>query len=244
MRGHRGGTITLGGVVAAGQEGNAGFARQVRLGLGDFAREESIGTGRDGIFEVTLRAPGAPRDAAQRPAIAGHQHRVAPQLRLHRVRQGWQALQAGRCPADETQRLLAETCIGDQAQTLPELGVVAEFGMRVQRQVVGIEIDAGIHQAPHARAQPARQPPVLAAPEQAVVHQQGVSAGGDGGIDESQAGGDARDDAAHLGPTLDLQTVRPIILESLWLQQLLQEILDLNPICHGAHCRARMRKIP
>jgi hypothetical protein len=57
------------------------------------------------------------------------------------------------------------------------------------------------HQARHALAQPAGQAPVLAAPEQAVVHQQRVGAGGDGGIDEGQAGGDARDEPAHLaGP--------------------------------------------
>ena len=113
--------------------------------------------------------------------------------------------------------------------------------MRVQRQVVGEKVDAGVHQPPYARAQPPRQPAVLAAPEKAVMYQQRVGVGGNGRIDEGQAGSDPRHDTAHLGTALDLQTVRPIILEGLWLQQLLQEIVDLNPICHDVHCRARVR---
>jgi hypothetical protein len=37
----------------------------------------------------------------------------------------------------------------------------------------------------------------------------------------------------HLAPALDLQAVRPIILEAFGLQQLLQEGFDFNSFGHG-----------
>jgi hypothetical protein len=87
--------------------------------------------------------------------------------------------------------------------------------MGVQRQVVGEQVDAAVDQAGHPLEQPAGQPPVLAAPEQAVVDDQRIGARLGRGLDQREAGGDAADDPPHLRTALDLQAVRTIILETI-----------------------------
>ena len=89
--------------------------------------------------------------------------------------------------ADEPNVLVTKSCVGDQSQTLAQLCVVAQLGVRVQGQVVGKEVDVMRHQARHTFAQPTRQTPIMSAPEQTVVHEQCVSARSDGSVDERQA---------------------------------------------------------
>ena len=60
MRGHGRRAVALGGVVAAGEEGHAAFARQMGLGLGNLAGDEGVGAGGDRGLEVALRAAAAP----------------------------------------------------------------------------------------------------------------------------------------------------------------------------------------
>ena len=100
--------------------------------------------------------------------------------------------------------------------------------------MVGQEVEVVAHEAGHPLAQPARQAAVLTAPEQPVVDQQRVGPGLDGRVDESQAGGDPRDEAAHLAATLDLQAVRPIIPESVRRQQRAQAGLEFACFDHLA----------
>ena len=54
-----------------------------------------------------------------------------------------------------------------------------------------------------------------------VRDQQCIGAEFDRGLDQGLAGGHPRRQATHLGPTLDLQAVRTVILESLGLQHLI-----------------------
>ena len=61
MRSHRRRTVTLGGVVAAGDKRYPHFARVVRLGLGDLASDENIRTGGNRILKIALRTTRAPR---------------------------------------------------------------------------------------------------------------------------------------------------------------------------------------
>jgi hypothetical protein len=102
----------------------------------------------------------------------------------------------------------------------------------VERQVVGIEVDAVAEQQRQALLQPAGDAAVHAAPEQAVVDQQRVGAARDRRLDEGAAGGDAGDDLAHLGAALDLQTVRPIILEAPGVEQGVQAVLEIGTVGH------------
>ena len=53
----------------------------------------------------------------------------------------------------------------------PELRVVAEFGVRVERQVIRVEVDVVGQQKRQPLLHPAGDATVLAAPEQAVVNE-------------------------------------------------------------------------
>ena len=99
VRRHRRRAVALGRMVAAGQERDAGLARQVRLRLGDFAGEEGIGAGRDRRLEVALRAAGAPADARERAAVAGHAPAARGRSAAARARPARRAsIGAGRAP--------------------------------------------------------------------------------------------------------------------------------------------------
>ena len=224
---------TFGGVVATGQKSHAGFTCKMGLRFRHFARNKGIGPGCDGGFKVALGPTGAPSDAAQWPPVT-RQHQGHPaQAGLKALSQHRQAVQS-RGTAYKTQTLFAKPGIGLQAQAPTQLRVVAQFGVGIQRQVVGKQVHTMLHQTAHALAQPASQSAVLTAPEQAVVHEQSIGTVGDGGVDEGQAGRDARDQAAQRPVAFDLQTIRPIILEALRLQQNLQKSVYFFQLGHGA----------
>jgi hypothetical protein len=94
--------------------------------------------------------------------------------------------------------------------------------VRIERQVVGEQVDAMRQQQLDALLQPAGDAAVLVLPEQAVVHEQRIGLVRDRRLDHRAARGDAGDDAADLFPALDLQTVRPIIPEPADLQRGIQ----------------------
>jgi serine protease DegQ len=217
--------------MAAGQESDTRFACQMGLWFRDLAGQKCIGTGGDGVFKIALCTTRAPGNAAQAPAIASHHHGRAAGLLLRRLHEVLQ-VHVGR--ADEAKRLLTKPRIRQQAQAVAKLRVVAQLGMGVQRQVVGKQIDIGQHQTPHARGQPARQAAVVATPKETVVHQQRVGTGSDGRVDKSQTGRDTRDDVLHRPRALHLQTIRPIIFESLRLQQGLQALFNFFTFSHAA----------
>jgi hypothetical protein len=153
-----GAPIALGRVVAAGQVGHAGLAGQVGLRLGQLATQVDVGAGGDGSLERALGPTGAPGDTTQRPAVTRQQQRRAAQRLLHGLRQRRRAA-GGAGRADETQVLVAEPCVGLQAQAQAQLRVVAQFGVGVQRQVVGEQVDVSRQQrATRCFSQPVRRP--------------------------------------------------------------------------------------
>ena len=104
--------------------------------------------------------------------------------------------------AEKAELLLAEAAgrarVRYQAELRAELRVVAELGMRIERQVVGEQVDVvAEQQARRCFIQPG-DAAVLAAPEQAMVDEDRVGLGVDGRLDQGPAGGDAGDDLAHL----------------------------------------------
>jgi hypothetical protein len=86
--------------------------------------------------------------------------------------------------------------------------------VRIERQVVREQVDVVAQQQAQALLHPAGDAAVLAAPEQAVVNEDGVGLGVDRGLDERPAGGHAGDDLAHHGAALDLQAVGSVVLEA------------------------------
>lgn len=237
--GHGGRAVALRGVVPAGQEGHAHLARVVRLRLRDLPGDEGIGAGRDGGLEVALRAAGAPGDGLDR-AVGGVDQRHRPlehfldmDRERFRVGEGLAVLEA----AEKAQLLLAETTgrsgMGQQAELLAELRVVAELGMRVERQVVGEEVDVVLQQQRQSLLHPAGDAAVLAAPEQSVVDEDRIGLGADGRLDQRAARGHARDDLAHGGAALDLQAVRSVVLEALGSEQQVECVQQF--VAGGAH---------
>jgi len=207
-------------VQLLGDEDHAQLAHQMGLGFRDFAGDEGIGAGRNGRLEVTLRAPGAPghaTDGALRRCVGLHQRHRAPQGLRHMVCQGLAAGKGGAC--HKAQVLLAKARIRCQAEHPAELGVVAPLSMGVQRQVVGKQVDVMRQQQLQPLLEPAGHAAVLSAPEQAVVHEDGIGLRGDGRFDQRAAGAHAADDACNLGPAFDLQAVGAVVLEALGLQQ-------------------------
>ena len=221
VRSHGGSAIALGGVVPGSDESDTGLTRQVGLWLGDFAGDEGVGTGGNGGFKKPLRPPRAPGHAANGPrAVPRHQRGGAPEHALH---VGGQRLGIGeRRRGHAAQLLFAKTLVGLPAKHAPQLRVVAQFGVGIERQVVGEQADVVRQQQAQALLHPAHDSPVLATPEQAVVHEQGIGARGNGSLDQGAAGRHAADDALDTVLALDLQTIRAVVLEALGLQQPVQ----------------------
>ena len=120
------------------------------------------------------------------------------------------------------QVLIAKAGLPLHTQAGTELGVVAEFRMRIQRQVVGKQIDVIGHQQTNALLEPARDAPIHAAPEQAVMHKNSIGPGVDRRFNQGTAGGHAADHSLNLAFTFDLQAIGPVIFESFRLQQLVE----------------------
>ena len=134
---------------------------------------------------------------------------------------------------DTSQCLLAKISGHRQPQLVAQLRVVAEFGMRIQRQMVGKEIDVVRQQQGHALLHPAPDAAILAAPEQTVVDQDRIGPGIDRGFDQGPAGGDARDETPQRRLALDLQTVGSVVLEALGLEQAVKGLEKLLSAGHG-----------
>ena len=201
------------------------------LRLGDFAGDVGVCAGGYGRFEMALGAACAPGNAANRPPIAGHDgwpptehvgQSKAERVECNRIAKA----------ADEAEFLLAESCVGLQRQPRTELRVIAPLGVRIERQVKGEQIDFMPQQQRQALLQPPGDAPVLAAPEQAVVHQNGVGTLGNRRFDQGAARGDTADQLDDLRFALNLKTVRPIIAKPPHGEQVIEVGLDRAPCRH------------
>ncbi|MNT12775.1 hypothetical protein D3C72_1477180 [compost metagenome] len=219
-------------MVSGSDEAHPHLARKMRLRFRNFPGDERIGTRRNGGFEIALSPPSAPAHTADRARCRAiyrfglHQRHRAAQRVGHMVRQ---RLPVRKCSGRHTtQILLAKPCVGHQPQHAAQLGVVAPFGVGIQRQVVGIQVDVVRQQQLQALLHPARHTAVLPTPEQAVVHKNGISAGGNGCLDQRTAGGHATHDARDLGLAFNLQAVGAIVLEALGLQQAVKSLQEFS----------------
>ena len=89
--------------------------------------------------------------------------------------------------------------------------------MGIERQVVGHQGAVAAQQHPEPLPQHAGDR-FAGAPQQAVVHQQGIGAASDCGPAGGQAGGGGGRETGDLCPSLDLQTVGAVIAETLGLE--------------------------
>ena len=123
-----------------------------------------------------------------------------------------------------------------QTQSQAQLGVVAQLGVRVQGQVVGQQIDVVGQQQADPLLHPAGDAPIHAAPEQAVMHEDGIGPGLDRSFDQGATGRHTADDAANLALAFDLQAVGPVVLEAFGLQQAIKLGQKVVSQDHGPDC--------
>ncbi len=225
--------------MTACEESNAHFTRVMHLRFGYFTGDEGIRSGFNRGFEMALRAAAAPCDIFKR-AVGDIDQRHRSIERFFNMRgQVYGAGKARRTDAApyKSQRLLAKApgWAGVRHQTQPqaELRVVAQFRVRIKRQVISKQIDIGAQQQAQTLPHPARHTAALPAPEQAVVHKNGISLGMDRRFDQCLTGRHARDDFVHLGATFYLQAVRTEVFEALWCEQQVEGVQEF--MASGAH---------
>ena len=191
----------------------------MRLRLGDLSGDERLRARSDGGFKVALRATRAPRysfNSFVRPPRLGDRT-IQHMFQLPRQHIGIGKRFAIGALAQKTQVLLTKAAVGLQPQPQPQLGVIAQRGVRVQRQMVGKQVDVVRQQTFQPLLHPAGHPAVLAAPEQAVVHKNRVGTGVYGRVDQRAVGRHTADQFANAGLALDLQPIGAVVLEALGL---------------------------
>ena len=85
--------------------------------------------------------------------------------------------------------------------------------------MISEQIDIVPNQQTEALSHPACHATALAAPEQAVMHENGIRFSMNGCLDQRPTGSHARHDFAHLDPALHLKAVGSVILESIGCEQ-------------------------
>src|ERR1035437_7316202 len=231
------------GVMTRGDESHPRLARQIHLLLGNFPAEVGIGTQFDGFLEKSLRRTCAPGNSPDFPrGIADHQ-RFAAQPMFDVQGEGIQAHRRFQA-AVHPDFLIGETPGFDQAQPLAELGVVAEFRTGVQRQVIGEQAELMRDEQPDARAARAGEAGVVAFPEVAMVHQDGVSPIGERGLDHIKARRHPAYDAAYLASPYHLQPIWAIITKSGDFQQAVQVTVQFLALHCGTHRMSQRELYP
>ncbi len=213
--------VALGGVMAAGKELDAALAGDMYSLLGHLAGQIQINAGGDCLPDVTLGAAGAPANGTnQRIRLANVQHLAAQYLThpRHETPCRFRRRQLAGV-ADHTQIQRIERAGDHQPEPLRELNIVAEFGMRIERQVIGNQADVVGQQRGQAPPLDAGNAGILVFPEIAVMHEHGISIRFDRRIEQRLAGGDAGNQSANLLAPFDLQAIRAVIGEQLRRQQ-------------------------
>ena len=214
--------VAFGGVVTRGQIKHAGLTRQVGRALRDLPAHERIATRIDRLFEHVLSGAGAPADARQPLARLAQRQRTGtePAADTGGERPGGHR---GVEVAPAAQVLAAEPSIDAPAEDSCELRVVAEIRMGIQGQVVGEQADAVFEQHRNALASHPDQPRIFAAPEIAVVNQNGVGARSDRGAQQRKAGRHTGDDPLNAVSAFHLQAVWAIIGKAARFEQAIQK---------------------
>ena len=114
----------------------------------------------------------------------------------------------------KAQVLLAETPGYAPPELARQRDVVADLGMRVERQVICEEVDVVLDKKRDAPPPDAGQPRVFAAPEVTVMDEKRVGTSGDGLFDQCERRSDAGDDGFNGTAAFHLQPVWAIISKS------------------------------
>ena len=222
-------------MVATGQVGNTTFTRKVNLRLGDFTRDESVRPGGNRRLEISLSASRAPSQFCYGFGRRIHNSDRPLQDALDMFYKNTCVLETTTiCTGSEkTQTLFAEERICFEPESQTQLGIVSEFRVGIQRQVVGVQIDIVRKQQGEPLFHPSGNATILPAPEQPVMNKNRVGPGLDRGLDQSKAGRHSRNDLAHIAASLDLQAIGSIVPKFLRKQQGIESLGELFAVYHG-----------
>ena len=120
--------------------------------------------------------------------------------------------------------VFARTGIDREAEDAREFGVVPDLGVCIQGQMVADEVHAVFNEAPDAAPFDADNPRILAAPEPAVMHENGVGALRCGSLNEPERCAYPQHNRRDVFTTLNLKSVRSIISEFSGLQDAVQKL--------------------
>ena len=214
----------FGTVVAAAEQVETEFFAGNRNSFLDFTSHERITTESDSLFD----GGGASRAAADGELFNGGL--AETESVLHAV---FEHLAAERYKIVESNRgsKLPHNSDGpfpfaeEPIDVLKTIGfgykhVIADFHVTVERQVEAVKRDSILHQAAHALAKLAHKPAVFALPEAIrVMDDNAVGLIFDGGVDQTVAERDSRDDSADLVGGFDTKAIDAVILEKLRFKQ-------------------------
>lgn len=241
----------LRGMVAAGQIGDPRFPGQVHRLFRNLPGQIGIRAPQNGPLEKPLGAAGTPAQAPHRTLPVTEELYRASEAGGNPLRQRGGGNGNGQT-SQPAQVLIAEAGLRLPAAGLGPLGVVAQFRMGVQGQVIGEEVDIPAQQGRQALFAKAGDPAILAPPEPAVVHQHPVRLLGHRRIQQGLAGGHPADQTAYGFPAFHLQAVWAIILETAGFQKLIQIgrqcvslhfVLDKVPNPLNSGSATQMRKL-
>jgi hypothetical protein len=224
-------------MMTGGQIAEAQFARLMRGLLGEFSGQKGIDAEAGGLLEITLAAARAPGQARDETCLAPDPQRWAREsLRdmLGEGRRGQRLSQATDPDQTIAQRSRRHV---DETEPLTELDVVTEFGMGIERKMIGDQTRARPEQCPCAPPFDANQTGGFVLPEPAVVDQDGIGPLGDRRLDQRRAGRDTGDQTSDRTLSLDLQAVRGIVSEARRLEQVFAITDEVLCFGHGGHYR-------
>ena len=225
-------TIALGGVMSTGQKGNATLARVMCLGLGNFTGDKGLDARRDGLLKISLATTRTPRHPLNRHPLRQsiNQNDWALQTLLHmlcKLRSLRKSI--ALWPPKKQQILFAQLAFDREPQQTRQLRVVAEFRMCIQRQMVGEKVDIVLQQKCQTLLHPAGNASILPAPEQAVVHHDGVSPLLNGRLDERTAGSDSGNQRPDFLTPFYLEPIGTVIFEVVWPHMRIKRIQQIMP---------------
>ena len=134
--------------------------------------------------------------------------------------------------ANKPDVLLAKMALRLQTKTQSQLRVVPQFGVRIERQMVGEQVDVVRQEQRQPLFHPTSDAAVLAAPKKAVVYKDCVRLRSDGSFNQRPTRGDARNHLANIVCTFDLQAVGTVIPKTLRLEQIVKALQKLSAISH------------
>ena len=135
--------------------------------------------------------------------------------------------------AEHQQVLLAGLPFYMPAHVCRQPGIVAYFGVGIERQVVAGHIDVVPDQRGDAAVLPAGDGDRLAFPKQAVVHQEHIGILRHGIIDGGLAGGNGTHDFMYFFPPLHLQAVGGVVVKFGGTQKFVAPADDVLTLRHG-----------